>query len=498
MTRRRVLAGPDARDSLDARTLVRSAWWMSGAHMTAQLAAYASLLIVARLIAPGAIGAAATGTAILFIGAALMDAGTRGSIIVTSELRRSFVFRSLTRCVIAGAAIFGALALASGPISRTFASHTSPSVLATLGLGVPLYAFATVPLAVLQRAMAFRDMARAWALANIVSSVTAVAAAALGAGVWSLVARQLAWGGVLAVLAWYFAAPHLPAADAAAPAGRRPPPARWFMLFAVSQVLTLNLDYLIIGNTQTARELGLYTLAFMVAFAPVQHFSAHVGKVLFAAAAASGAELSGSRTVTATRLMAVLFLPLLPVAVVLAPPLLPTLLGAKWTGMVVPFQLLVVAGVGYAIVNCIGEALSGGGQAAFRAKTNVVWCLTLLIALVALVHLDGIRGAAFAQVGVFALYALVYTTLGARRAGTTAADLWRALRVVIMALALQSAATWGSLVALENAGAPHGLAAVLAAAFGAALMVATATRGRSAPLREAFATVRMASRSAAL
>jgi hypothetical protein len=52
MTRRRVLAGPDARDSLDARTLVRSAWWMSGAHMTAQLAAYASLLIVARLIAP--------------------------------------------------------------------------------------------------------------------------------------------------------------------------------------------------------------------------------------------------------------------------------------------------------------------------------------------------------------------------------------------------------------------------------------------------------------
>lgn len=495
MTRTRALPGLDARgSSLGARSLVRSAWWMSGAHMASQLAAYGSLLVVARLVAPGAMGAAATGTAILYIGTVVMDAGTRGSIIVIPELRRSFVFRSLGRCIVFGVLIAGALALASGPISRTFASNTAPSVLAALGLGVPLYAFATVPLALLQRAMAFRDMARAWAFANVISSIVAVVAAALGAGVWALVLRQLAWGAALAVLTWYFAAPRLPAAEEVIETRSPPPPARWFMLFAVSQVLTLNLDYLVIGNTQTARQLGLYALAFMVAFAPVQHFSAHVGKVLFAAAAASGADLSGSRTVAATRLMAVLFLPLLPIAVVLAPPLLPVLLGRAWTGMVVPFQLLVVAGIGYAIVNCIGEALSGGGQVRFRARVNVIWCLTLLGALVALVHADGIRGAALAQLAVFFAYALVYTTLGARRVGTGAAALWRAVRVVLVAVALQSAVTWGALVVLEKAGAPRALAACVAAALGAVVMAAAATRGRDAPLREAFATVRMASR----
>ena len=497
MRRTRTLReAPAPERSLDARSLVRSAWWMSGAHMASQLAAYVCLLVVARLVAPGAMGAAATGTAILYVAAVLMDAGTRGSIVVRPDLQRTFIWRSLVRCLLVGVLVAAALALAATPLTRTFAHQTDPAVLAALSAGVPLYALATVPLALLQRTMAFRDMARAWALANVVSSVSAVVAAVLGAGVWALVVRQLSWGVALAALAWFFAAPHIPRPDAPSETPARVVRAHWFMLFAVTQVVTLNLDYLVIGNTQTVEQLGLYTLAFMIAFAPVQHFSAHVGKVLFAAAAASGAELSGARTVAATRLMAVLFLPCVPVAVVLAPALLPALLGHKWSGMVVPFQLLIVAGVGYAIVNCIGEALGGGGRIEFRAKVNVVWCLTMLAALIALVHLDGIRGAAVAQIGVFVAYAAVYATAGVRRAGAAPRTLWHAIRPILLAVGLQAAATWAALAVLEGAGAPHGLAAVVAAMFGTVVMATAATRGSRAPLREAIATVRMATRSA--
>jgi PST family polysaccharide transporter len=491
-------AAPTRERSLDARSLVRAAWWMSGGHMASQLAAYASLLVVARLVAPGAMGAAATGTAILYMAAVLMDAGTRGSIVVSPDLRRAFVWRSLVRCLVVGVLLSAALAAASGPLTSTFANHTNPDVLAALGAGVPLYALATVPLGLLQRTMAFRDMARAWALANIISSVSAVVAAVLGAGVWALVVRQLSWGAALAVLAWLFAAQHVPRSDRPYAAPASSVRAHWFMFFAVTQVVTLNLDYLVIGSTQPVVQLGLYTLAFMIAFAPVQHFSAHVGKVLFAAAAASGAELSGARTVVATRLMAVLFLPCVPVAVVLAPALLPALLGHKWSGMVVPFQLLSVAGVGYAIVNCIGEALAGGGRIEFRAKVNGAWCLTLLAALIVLVHLDGIRGAAFAQIGVFVAYAAVYATVGMRRAGAAPRTLWHAIRPVLLAVGLQAAVTWALLAVLEGAGARHGLAAVVAATVGVLVMTAAATRGTRAPLREAIATVRMAARSAAL
>ena len=230
----------------------------------------------------------------------------------------------------------------------------------------------------------------------------------------------------------------------------------------------------------------------MIAFAPVQHFSAQVGKVLFAAAAASELTASGARTVAATRLMALVLLPMLPVAIVLAPPVLPAVLGPKWSGMVVPFQLLVVSGVGYAVVNCIGEALSGVGQMDFRAKINTGWCLATLVSLIVLVHLDGIRGAAIAHLVVFVAYAAIYATSGARRAGTDARALWAALHPVLAAVALQAAVTAVVAIGADRTGVGPGLAAGAATVAGLAAMVGLATAGDRGPMREAATVLRAA------
>jgi O-antigen/teichoic acid export membrane protein len=349
-----------------------------------------------------------------------------------------------------------------------------------------------VPMAVLQRSMEFRDLARAWASSNIGSAGVAVGAGLLGAGVWALVLRQLVWFALLAALVSLLARRHLPPRSARESDGSPPATARWFLLFCATQVLALNLDYLVIGRLDRVEAVGLYALAFMIAFAPVEHFSAQVGKVLFAAAAASGPATSGARTVAATRLMAVLLLPLVPVAIVLAPPVLPAVLGAKWSGMVAAFQVLVVAGVGYAIVNCIGEALSGAGHMAFRAKVNCCWCAGTLVVLVLLVRVDGIRGAALAHLVVFAAYAAVYGTAGARRAGTTAAALRSALQPVLVAVMLQSAVTGAVAVGLRAAGAGEGIAAGSAVIAGLGAMAAIATRGDRAPVREAATVLRAA------
>lgn len=480
--------------ALDARSLIRSASWMSGAHAAAQLTAYGSLLVLARLLPPGSFGVVAAGTAVLYIAVQLMDAGTLGSIVVRRELTYPFLRRSVLRCVALGLLLAGVIALGADAFARAFARPGDGTVLAVLGLGVPLYALAVVPMAVLQRSMEFRDLARAWAGTNVLSAVGAVVAGALGAGVWALVLRQLLWCGALAVLASAFAYRHLPRSTAPLGETRANTTARWFLAFGVTQVVTLNLDYLIVGHFEVVHVLGLYSLAFMIAFAPAQHFSSQVGKVLFAAAAASDVDASGARTLTATRLMALLLAPLVPVAIVLAPPLVPAVLGSEWSGMVVPFQLLVVAGVGYAIVNCIGEALSGAGGMDFRAKVNAGWCLATFVALVALVSVDGIRGAAIAHIVIFIGYAATYVTAGARRVGTDAKALWRALHPVLTAVALQAAVTAAVALALEGAGAARGLAAGVAAVAGLAAMTASASRGARAPVREAITVLRAAAR----
>lgn len=487
---------PDQHAALSWRNLVSAASWMSGAHIVAQAFAYGSLILLASLLPPDSVGTIASGTAIVWMAAMVMEAGTHGSLVVSPHLTPSLVRRAFWRCMLASLALATAMAIGSEVLVRTVVKGADAAALAVLAISLPLYAFAIVPLAILHRAMEFRKLARATAVSNIGSAGVAVVAGLAGAGVWALVVRQLLWFGLLAALATLMARAHLPRRSPVAglvdsqPATRRSH--RWFFLFGFTLVLTQSLDYLVIGSFGNVNGVGLYALAYMIAFAPVHHFSNEVGKVLFAAAAATDLESSGIRTLHAIRVMALLLLPLAPAGVVLAPSMLPAILGPEWTSMVAPFQVLLVVGVGHAIVDCVGEALSGVGEIAFRAKLNVAWCLSMLVALITLVRVDGIRGAAVAHLAVFLPYAAIYATVGARRLGISVGQLWQALRPVVQIVGIQTAVMGVVVVSLRAVGSPRSVAAgagVVAGLGVLGIILAGIARG---PAREAATLLRAA------
>jgi O-antigen/teichoic acid export membrane protein len=352
-----------------------------------------------------------------------------------------------------------------------FASGTDAPAVALLAVCLPLHALTIIPTALLHKSMQFRRLAGATALANVVSASVAVAAVLAGAGVWSLVARQVVLFALLAVFTIALCLPglrHQPAAPNVSGAHEHMRTGdRWFFLFGVTLMLAANLDYLVVGLSSDASLVGLYALAFTIAMAPTTQFSEQVGKVLFAAAASSP-ETSGERTVQSVRTMSMLLLPLVPAGILLAPVVLPAVLGPEWAGMVAAFQVLWVAGIGYAIDNCIGEALSGVGQIAFRAKVMAARCAATVVALWVLVSIDGIRGAALAHLAVFLPYAALYATVGARLAGTTGRELWHALRPVLAAVAWQVAVTLAVLFSLRASGTSDGVAVCVAGATGLA------------------------------
>jgi teichuronic acid exporter len=476
------------RGALSPRGLLAAASWMSGTNLVAQAVAYAALLVLARLVSPGSFGTVAAATSIVWMVSVLLDSGTRGGIIVQPRVTEAHLRREFRRCLVAALALGVAMALASPLLVDAIAEGGDAAVVAALAASLPLYAVALIPMAVLQRTMHFGRLAQATGVANAGSAILAVLAGLAGLGVWALVTRQLLWVLLLAVLATVLVRPYLPRDSAAAAAPAADVRNRWFFVFGATLLIALNVDYIVVGAVEGAGRLGLYALAFMIGFAPLVHVSGEAGRVLFAAAAASGVESSGVRTVRATRLMAGLLLPILPVAVVLAEVALPALLGDDWKGMVSAFQLLIVVGVGQAIVNCIGETLSGVGEIAFRAKVNVGWCAATLAALLLLVPLDGIRGAALAHLIVFVPYLGVYATAGARRAGTGTRELWAGLRGPIAALACQAAVT--AAVAIWLGGTSDWVAACAGAAAGLLVVTPFTLLDREAPLREIAAIAR--------
>ncbi len=257
---------------------------------------------------------------------------------------------------------------------------------------------------------------------------------------WALVARQLVLYGVVAILSAVLCLPALRNHDVGDGPSERSEGTRterWFFLFSITDSVTGSLDKLIVGIFANAAFVGLYSIAGTIALAPWKQFSAQIGQVLFAAAACEPDDCH-RRTEWSVQLMAMLMLPLLPLGILVAPVVLPAVLGPQWTAIVPVFQILLVIGIGNAVVNFIAEPLTGMGFMPFRAKLILAQGVATFVALAVLVPTDGIVGAAGAQLLVFLPYAAVYFTAGARRANTSAAALWRQLRPAVEAVALRS------------------------------------------------------------
>jgi O-antigen/teichoic acid export membrane protein len=455
--------------SLSGRGLLSSASWMTGSHLIAQSFAYLSLILLARWLPPASFGTVAVGTAIVYAAALVVDGGTIGAVIVSPRLDRADLTRAFRRCMLRALVLTVMMAAAASAVVDKFANGGDATAVAVLALCLPLEAVSVVPRALLQKSMQFRRIAGLTATANVLSAISAIGMGMAGYGVWALVARQLVLFAVIAAMTSALCLTALRSGHLVlqtTPAKVRSPSVeRWFFLFGISLMVTANLDNFVVGASGNASLVGWYALAFTIAMAPTTHLADPVGKVLFAAAA-SRPEGSAERVEQSVRLMAMLLVPMLPVGILAAPAVLPTVLGSVWEPIVAPFQVLLVVGVGYAIVNCIGEALSGNGHIAFRANIMIARCAATLLALVILVPTNGIRGAALAQLLVFVPFAAIYASAGARRAGTSTMAIGRALRPAAIAVSLQVIAAGAVLLAFGTSEAAALVAAAVAALAG--------------------------------
>lgn len=462
--------------------------WVAAGRIVGQVFWFSSLLVLAALLPPDAFGTVSIGLVLVAAATRLMEAGTSGAIVVERDLTAAQVRRSLVSNVVRGAAVSAAIVLLAGPIVDTFAAGGDPAAVRTLGIAVVIYAFSIVPMALLSKRLAFRPRSAIYAAAAIVASLFAVASGFAGAGVWALVIRQLLYYALLSALAWFAAGP-LSAGLSTAPSPRgrlrRRLPTTAFFLFALTDFIVFNADYVVVGSLTDAHTLGLYTLAFTLAFTPVLELSHVIGTVLFTFAASSDTATVRRRTLKSLGLTSLALLPLVPAVVAVAPTLVPAVIGSEWRAMVVPLQILVVVAVAKAIVNVVGESLAGTGHMGFRAVINVPWMTAMIVALVVLVKLYGIRGAAVAHIVLYVPIVITYAVWGLRRLEIRIAEVLTAVGSVGLCVLAQAAATFGTIALLREAGATDGTAAVAGTIVGLAVFAAIATATQPAPVQDA-------------
>lgn len=335
---------PELETGLSGR--IRSAiLWRSGSQIVAQLVAWSSTVFVIRLLSPRDYGLMAMSTSVVSLACLLNGYSFAGALV------QSDAFERMRACQVFGMLIVmnGGLALAQVLVAPLAAAYfhqplVAPMlrVQALIHLTTP---FIIMPNALLSRSIDFRIQARANLIAGPLAAATAITGAALGWGVWALVAAPLVLlgsraAGLMVMGRWWLA-----------------PSFRWHGAGAVfgfgGAMLASDLfwfvqsqaDVFIAGRRLDPHHLGLYSTALFLAQILVNKFVPALNEVAFPGYARlkGGGGAVGPAFLRALGTVMLVALPWSLGLAAVARPLVLVVLGARWDAAAVPVALLALA-----------------------------------------------------------------------------------------------------------------------------------------------------------
>jgi lipopolysaccharide exporter len=413
------------------------------------------MAVLARLLDPAAFGLMAmAGIALRFAGY-FAQLGFAQALIQRAAIDARDTTAALLMALALGTLMYVAMALAAPLIAASFHAPELSLLIDILGLSLILGPVGSLPVALLRRQGRFKRV-NAIEVAAYAAGFggVGIACAAVGLGVWSLVAATLSQQ-VLG-LALGFIALRYPLAW---PVPRANFVQLWrfgsrYSLIGFIEFLGCNIDTMWVGRAFGKSPLGLYNRASTLTSLPVEFGVSAVNKVLFPALA--GMQHDRSRVADGFQMLLLgigLFSSALACGIAAgAPDVVAALLGPKWSA-IVPLVAVIAFGVPstFAFVAC-GVTLDS--LAALGPKLRLqTFMLVLKLALVVALAPWGLVGVASAVV----IAELLRIVLGVALVGRLLNIPLRRLLQLLGVLVATGAAVWSGVAATLSATTAAGL-----------------------------------------
>ncbi len=378
--------------------VVRGSLWLGAVNLVSKSSQMLVTLVLAALLAEHQLGLVALAVSLVNLGQVVQSVGVYDVIGRTGRDPRRMAGTVLTMSVGAGLALALVLVAAAGPITAALGVPDAAGLLRLAALGLPFSAAGGVQMGLMHRELDFRrrlvpdgGSAILGAAVTVVLAFSDVGPASLVIGLIATAVTQpllgaLAGGGVRP--RWDSAA-----ADEAL---------RWAAVVgpaAVVGALLVNLDYLAVGQLLGPDAVGVYSLAYRLAWVPYIMVAVVLGAVAFPVFTRLRRERTPlTETLTRfTRAVLVLTGGLYLVLAVLADRV--ALLGARWADAAGPLILLTGYGLGISLLQIWYQAVKATGHARRYLALECTHLLLLAAGLVLLTRL-GIAAVAAVQFGV--------------------------------------------------------------------------------------------------
>lgn len=361
----------------------RGVFWSGTSQFLTQLFQFITLVVLARLLVPDDFGV--IGMAFIFIEfvRTINELGLSAAIIQRKNLNESHLSTSFWTSLLAGL-FFCIIGILAAPyIAVFFKTEIVSPVVKVLSFGFVLGAFGTVHRAYMEKNLDFKRLMSAEVGSSLTFGVTAIVLAFMGMGVWSLVAGALMRNFSLSALLWILS-PWRPSLIFS--------PTSFEELFSfgrnvlgsrVLNYISANADYLIIGRFLGAVPLGFYTLAYQLTTFPQTRLSSIVSRVAFPAFSTvqDSNDKIGHGYLKVLKYVSLVTFPLLAGLFSIANEFIPLVFGVKWSPIVLPLQILCLAGALKSVNTLVGSVFFSKGRPDLVFKWNIFTVIVVPIAI---------------------------------------------------------------------------------------------------------------------
>lgn len=411
--------------------------WRSGSQVLTQIVSWCSTLIVIRLLAPEDYGLFAMAQVMLMLLSTMNGWGLASALIREEHVSEERLRQTLGMLIILNCGLAMTQFLAAPLVAAWFEQPLVTELLRVQSLLYLAVPFCALPHAILSRRMDFRRPAQVRLAAALAGAGTALTGALSGLGVWTLVFAPMAMLLTEAIgMTWAARAPIRPSfrfAGAGHIAGfGGVMTATQIFWFVQSQA-----DVMIAGRVLDPHSLGVYTTGLFFAQLLAAKFVPPINEVAYAAYARQQ-DVGPAALLATIRLVMLVALPAYAGLAVVAPVLVPVLLGEKWLGIVPLLPILAIAMGMLTLQILFAPATNARGvpQAALRITMigSVVMPCAFLIG-----SQWGVIGFAWGWVGGMAVLTAATVTLSGRIIGLTLAGLAGALAPPLAAALMMGA-----------------------------------------------------------
>lgn len=446
----------------------RGVFWSYGSFAVSKAAVLLATAVLARLLTPEEFGVVAVATVVVTFLAVVQGLGLGAALIQ----RRGDIERAsnvvFTLNLILGVLLTAIVFVIAPFVADYFREPDATPLLRALGLTFTLEAFGSVHLIRMQRDLRFDRVFIPDAGRSVLKGAVSVGLALAGMGAWSLIMGQLA-GVVASVLLSWLMFPWRPRLTIDAQLARKLI-GYGLPLFGVSVmwVLSVNLDYVIIGRRLGSEALGIYTLAYRLPELLVVSLMVGVNRVVFPAFSTLQGSSEGLKRgfLATTHYMVLVTFPLSIGLAIVADPVVRVTLGSEWLDAIPVLRVLAIFVLIASMMNADGDVYKAVGRPGILFKLSLFHIAVLVPALLIGVQ-HGLVGIALAHLTATSITRIVRTIAISRFMGiriSVIAAQWRTGALGSVALAAMA----GTAMFL-TAGAPSAVqltAAVLAGALG--------------------------------